>query len=173
LENDMSAIRAEHEAQDRILHQQRSALHNVVAGLTALRLIGKDPDASDGVDSPMPAADDREDGEDAGGVASTLAPSSLLNPTARPFVPPSRTSTPGDSQRKPGLSMPTPLSSGTPLSRVSSPLPPPANSTSKDNDIEMGEVDEKRGRKKKIREEELEEGEATDGSSELSDPPGD
>jgi THO complex subunit 7 len=37
-------------------------------------------------------------------------------------------------------------------------------------DVEMGEVAETKGRRRKLRDEELEEGEATDGSSDLSEP---
>ena len=58
------------------------------------------------------------------------------------------------------------------------PSPAPSSKQAPEDDIEMGEVEEHpknliaKG-KKKVREEELEEGEASDSSSELSEPPDD
>ena len=94
---------------------------------------------------------------DRGSVGVSLSTSGSLNAGARPFVPSkSRASTPA-------------------LQSTSSPVP--ATSTSaEDDDIEMGELAEEPKDlkpRKKPREEELEEGEASDMSSELSEPPDD
>ncbi|CDO69920.1 hypothetical protein BN946_scf184568.g6 [Trametes cinnabarina] len=190
LENDMAAIRSEHENQNRILHAQKAALDTVIRDINVLRLMGKDS-AEDSSTAPTPAPE-TQPGEDtemdgtlsartreesgelredrtspapsaAGKVAEDAHESdediplakAVLNPSARSFVPTSRTNTPSMS------------ASG------SAPVIP---SKSTEDDIEMGEIGEEpkdaRGRRKN-RLEELEEGEASDESSELSEPPDD
>lgn len=194
----MTAIRAEHDTQERTMQAQRAALHAVVADIGALRLIGKDSDAMEtdasrpGSPAPDALSEEREDGEaDADDTPFASASQNILNPGAKPFVPgtgvapPSRTTTPVNAamyaQRRLGLgSVP---SSSAPSSRRASP-PPSSQAPSSpkkgtrarpaDDDIEMGEVEEDGAPKKaRGRDEELEEGEATDASSELSDPPED
>src|ERR1700730_18357792 len=54
LENDISAIRAEHETQNRIIHGQKTALDNIIGDLSSLRLVGKAEDAAmSGINSPV------------------------------------------------------------------------------------------------------------------------
>ncbi|KAG8905104.1 hypothetical protein FRC00_013493 [Tulasnella sp. 408] len=115
---------------------------------------------------------------------------STLNPNAKPFQPaglltphsgvPSRPSTPsvpaGGSSH---LAVPAYLqrTGSRAGSARSSPVPPTQNTTNRDDDIEMGEVAEDAPNasppKSRRPKEELEEGEASDMSSELSEPPED
>ncbi|KAJ6515731.1 Tho complex subunit 7-domain-containing protein [Mycena sanguinolenta] len=46
LENDMAAIRAEHDTQNRLIQAQKAAMDGIVASLEALRFMGKDREAS-------------------------------------------------------------------------------------------------------------------------------
>lgn len=89
-----------------------------------------------------------------------LAKSLALNPGARPLVPRSSSSRPSTPRPAPVTSLPSSLSK---------------REDGEEEDIEMGEVSEepKNGKKVKAEPEELEEGEASDFSSELSDPPDD
>ncbi|KZT66033.1 hypothetical protein DAEQUDRAFT_746772 [Daedalea quercina L-15889] len=185
LENDMTAIRSEHEHQTRTIQSQKTALDSVILDLNALRLLGKqDPADLSRPSTPPPEITAPEEDVDMDGSTSArtreetgelqedsvrempendresddvpLAIRAHLNPGARSFVPSkSRTLTPV------AQSVPSPA------------LPPPST---EDDDIEMGELAEDpkdlRARKKP-REEELEEGEASDMSSELSEPPDD
>jgi len=178
----MEAIRTEHDLQNRTIQGQKTALDTIVSDLSSLRLLGKDRDTSSHMASPAmtPAVDsnmdivegnaengvdglngladltatdngvaetgeidEKEDREEDKASSDDIPLSSLLNPTAKPFCPPSA-STKGRSVEE--------------------------------DDIEMGEVaedpkDNLKG-KRKIREE-LEEGEASDSSSALSEPPDD
>lgn len=156
LENDMAAIRAEHETQDRIIRGQKSALDSIVTDLASLRVLGKDkdasrfatpattpapdlPDSDEGSRSSLPKDDEKQgegieygevpEGEDDGSL--DLLSSSKLGPSVQGLV-----------------------------------------SQQSDDDIEMGEVAEDPRPKRKVRED-LEEGEASDSSSALSDPPDD
>ncbi|KAH9938069.1 Tho complex subunit 7-domain-containing protein [Fomitopsis serialis] len=186
LENDMTAIRSEHEHQSRTIQAQKSALDNVIVDLNALRVMGKqDPADLSRPSTPPPEITNVDDDVDMDGSASVrtreetgelkeddardmpdndresddvpLAARLHLNPGARPFVPNrSRTPTPA-------------------LQPALSPAPP-LPSRAEDDDIEMGELAEDPKdlkARRKPREEELEEGEASDESSELSDPPDD
>ncbi|TBU46015.1 Tho complex subunit 7-domain-containing protein [Dichomitus squalens] len=196
LENDMAAIRAEHENQNRTLQAQKAALDSVVRDVSTLRLMGKQDAAEDATPAPdtQNAEEDvemdgtasvrtreesgelkedgpssarhpsgasgktGEDGEDSEGEEVPLA-KAILNPAARTFVPSgSRRSTPMMS-----------VARGTPT------LPP--TKIPDEDDIEMGEIGEEpkdvKAPSRKVRGEELEEGEATDESSELSEPPDD
>ncbi|KAI6105837.1 Tho complex subunit 7-domain-containing protein [Pisolithus sp. B1] len=163
LENDMAAIRAEHETQDRIIRGQKSALDGIVTDLASLRLLGKDkdasqfatpattpapelPDSDEGSRSPLPKDDEKQgegieygevpEGEDDG--------SSKLGPSVQGLM----------SQQSGSLRFRAAVSANV------------------DDDIEMGEVAEDPKPKRKVRED-LEEGEASDSSSALSDPPDD
>ncbi|TFY52953.1 hypothetical protein EVG20_g10331 [Dentipellis fragilis] len=176
LENDMAAIRADHDAQARLIETQKASLGTIISELGAIRLLGKetDADAEPSPESPtasasprdgspaVPAEDEKEEGEE--GEEDLDHPSSddiplsaTLNPNAKPFSP--RISASPRLLRS---------SSG----RASSSAKPEEAS----DDIEMGEVAEdpkdNRG-KRKARLEELEEGEASDMSSELSELPDD
>ncbi|TBU33020.1 hypothetical protein BD311DRAFT_685227, partial [Dichomitus squalens] len=196
LENDMAAIRAEHENQNRTLQAQKAALDSVVRDVSALRLMGKQDAAEDATPAPdtQTAEEDvemdgtasvrtreesgelkedgpssarhpsgasgktGEDGEDSEEEEVPLA-KAILNPAARTFVPSgSRRSTPMMS-----------VARGTPTL--------PTTKIPDEDDIEMGEIGEEpkdvKAPSRKVRGEELEEGEATDESSELSEPPDD
>ncbi len=139
----MMAIREEHETQTRTIQSQKAALDGIIAELGSLRFSGGDPTTS---------------------------------------VVTSNRGTPAlDSAASDGLEEPEPAAIGTPV---------PAKEEEKEEgeegeeekliesdlnaDIEMGEVEEdtKSSRTRKARED-LEEGEATDASSELSEPPDD
>ena len=181
----MSAIRAEHENQDRLLQAQKAALDVIIQDIGQLRLMGKETvDESTPPPESQPGDEDVEmDGtasvrtrEESGELKEDVEPSrhpsgktaadgheseddvplakAVLNPAARAFVPTSRTNTPN-----------TPVLRSTPAQ-----LTPNIND---EDDIEMGEIEDPRMAKKKAREEELEEGEASDESSELSEPPDD
>jgi len=176
LENDMAAILSEHDTQERIIRGQKLALDTIVSDLSSLRLMGKDKEsmasrmasrmptpAADSVDEGArgtPLVDDeghadgvesgevaeREDGEDVDDLLSLKATKDIFS------------------------------HSGTPLSsqRESHSRKGPFDQN-EDDDIEMGEVAEgpKLIKTKKKAREELEEGEASDSSSALSDPPDD
>ncbi|KAF8605369.1 hypothetical protein BDV93DRAFT_521690 [Ceratobasidium sp. AG-I] len=156
LEDELSTIRAAREDHNENLAARRAVLDTLVTQIQSLRLMGKPQDG----------------GEPAVVSGSTPGPGEPhpaghpLNPTARPFVPlhsAGNTPTPG-----PGT-----------------PLPVVTNKPEGDDDIEMGEVAEEaeagevededkwgKAPKSKARkpDEEMEEGEASDASSELSDP---
>ncbi|KAF8557009.1 hypothetical protein OG21DRAFT_1475713 [Imleria badia] len=183
LENDMTAILSEHETQERIIRGQKSALDSIVLDLSSLRLMGKDKesavsrlaspmptpaaestDAEEGIQGTPPVDDEKhvegvesgevaeeEDGEDVESLDPPLSlkPSTSIKDTA------SHSGTPLSSHRETHSRKDL-----TPFNQA------------EDDDIEMGEVAESPKPKKKIREE-LEEGEASDSSSELSDPPDD
>ena len=177
----MTAISSEHDTQERIIRGQKSALDNIVLDLSSLRLMGKEStvsrlaspvptpaaestDADEGVQGTPPVDDEahaedvesgevaeREDGEDVESFDAPLSlkPSTSIRDTA------SHSGTPLSSQRE--------IHSRKELTPFQT----------EDDDIEMGEVAEDPKQiktKKKIREE-LEEGEASDSSSALSDPP--
>jgi THO complex subunit 7 len=184
----MATIRSEQDAQDRALQAQKAALHSVVSDMGALRLIGKDADALE-VDtlleqeatagSTLEAGEEREEGETDGG-SQTPAAASPLNPDAKAFVSvPGKPNAQTRAQQRlgVGLGIGRPASaagSDAPPKQASSPLPLSSLPTKPTGgDIEMGEVAEVKAKRRKPREEELEEGEATDASSELSDPPDD
>ncbi|KAH7914397.1 Tho complex subunit 7-domain-containing protein [Hygrophoropsis aurantiaca] len=193
LESDIHAIHTEHDTQDRTIRGQKSALDNIVLDLGSLRLMGKDKDvAASRLASPAPTplpdsidtedllpsqsaltedeqapssapeigeVDEREEGEDDESVDVPLA--SKLNPVAKEFVIHSQNlSTPSHSHRQ--------------LRSTSRGKVGDDDGDDDDDDIEMGEVaeDPKVKMKKKLRED-LEEGEASDSSSALSDPPDD
>ncbi|KAF9058058.1 Tho complex subunit 7-domain-containing protein [Panaeolus papilionaceus] len=144
IENDIAAIRAEHETQNRFIHSQKSALDNIVSELTSLRFMGKEAESTSHPQTPMESpALELPDVTSVADSARTPAPDDVDDDKAMTDVPGTQTT------EEPG----------------------------EDPDIEMGEVEEdpkeKISSKKKSREEELEEGEATDASSELSEPPDD
>lgn len=188
----MAAIRGEHDSQDRTLIAQKTRLDKLVSELSELRLMGKpevtdlsEPEApppttpapeiqvSQSGDVEMSDAPERERAE-SGELKETesaetdeedIPLSKTLNPTARPFIPHS--------------------SSGASLSslpaRSTATTPAPEETSSKeegeeDEDVEMGELSEDghgKGEPKARNKDDLEEGEASDLSSELSELPDD
>ena len=169
IENDITAIRTEHDAQNRIIQAQKSSLINIISDLGSLRLMGKEADTPrEGTPVPTGEVDippssplpEREEGEE--GESTDEQPlSASLNPKANPFVPS-------------GSSVPTLKSihgrknGSTPTTAASSRA---GSKAVDDDDVEMGELaEEPRGKKNR---EELEEGEASDISSVLSELPED
>jgi len=114
--------------------------------------------------------DEGQKGQKDGQSSDDVPLSTTLNPRAPVFVP-SRNSAPAPVVQPPQLTRShfNPAGSAPPSIVIHD----PPNS---DDDIEMGELAEEREPlrgKKKLRREDLEEGEASDESSELSDPPDD
>lgn len=172
----MTAIRAEHEEQIRVLQAQQSALDVVISHIRDLRLLSNsDLDTMEHAQSgsPAPETQSSEDAdvsmeprtrEETGEISEIPEPgrqepisassSKILNPSAQPFIPggtASRVATPQ-------TTAPTP----TPSSEAK---PEEQEEGEADDDVEMGELaeepEEKPSAKKKVREE-LEEGEASD-----------
>jgi THO complex subunit 7 len=198
----MAAIRADQEAQSRHLQSQRASLVSIITDLGSLRIMNKDneaepshpgtpdPDAATSEadasrSSPAVVAvnggSDREEGEEAeegeteegekrqeDGQSSDDVPLFTALNTRTHIDLLSRNSAPVVQRLTPQHFHPT---GSAPPSIVINDLP-----SNSDDDIEMGELAEEREPlrgKKKLRREELEEGEASDESSELSDPPDD
>lgn len=184
----MAAIRAEHEDQDHILQAQQVALGGVISSIQDLRTLGKQdidvaeennstplPEAQNGdgtgdVEMRSPAQEesgeikeDKEDGEQGKDSDDDIPlAKKILNASARSFVPHS-----SSSNLSAQSNAPTPGAAP----------PEGAREEGEDDDIEMGELAEEpkekeKVAKKKVREE-LEEGEASDMSSELSELPSD
>lgn len=138
-------------------------MDTIISDISSLRLLGKDPDL---LQADTPGADSQDLPDD-----EKFNEESSLNPSAKPFTPSRFSATPIASiaQRQ--------LQSRTISSGVSSPLvssSPVLAPVKDDDDIEMGELAEEPGEvkspKRKARED-LEEGEASDGSSPLSPAP--
>ncbi|KDR83879.1 hypothetical protein GALMADRAFT_133276 [Galerina marginata CBS 339.88] len=151
LENDMAAIRSEHETQDRTIQGQKSALNGIISQLADLRVMGKEMD-------------------------TTSVPQS---PRGTPALEVDEAPLPEATSVESGLSSMNTEEAEAEVVQESLTDPAPSEGMIEENDIEMGEVemgeveeDPKEKSKKKSREE-LEEGEATDASSELSEPPDD
>jgi THO complex subunit 7 len=145
LENDIAAVRNEHETQDYILAGQKTALDGIIADISALRFMGKEPGTASvphsGRATPVLDSQVTEAQISVGrGSHASVAKSEGETESVRPHT---------ETAPSEGL-------------------------VEEETDIEMGEVEEdpKDKNKKKDREE-MEEGEATDASSELSEPPDD
>jgi THO complex subunit 7 len=186
----MSAIRMEYDHQKRSLNEQRQAFKSVVTNLGMLQLTGRTPldtsrsgtpagaaaggDQDVPISSPLPPLDDEhEEGEE--GESSDDAPlSAVVNPRTRSFKATRQPSAPV-------LSVPavrglrgTRAVASAPVSTAPSPAP---SRPEVEDDIEMGELTEPKHSPRDLRAkkpaEELEEGEASDVSSMLSDLPED
>ncbi|KAF7965198.1 hypothetical protein HWV62_45222 [Athelia sp. TMB] len=156
LENDMTAIRSEHDNQNRRIQAQKHALDGVISDLGALNLLGKDKSRQ-----TSPAATPIPEGE----------PDAIMDNATDGIDSASAPDESGEiEERESGEEKDVD-------SQLSSLKHSNLDSSLSDieDDIEMGEVAEihKIKAKKKVREEELEEGEASDSSSALSDPPDD
>jgi THO complex subunit 7 len=146
----MVAIRSEHDTQNRTIQGQKSALDGIISELGSLRFMGKDVDVASVVPSPQASPAPEGNGADVADDVAETGPASIdagvidEKEEGEEDKPPS--STPGTVAGEPT-----------------------------EDDIEMGEVEEnpKNGKGKKKLREELEEGEASDTSSALSDPPDD
>jgi len=157
LENDMAAIRADQEAQGRHLQTQRASLVSIISDLGSLRLMAKDTEAEPshpGTPDPDVATSEADASRSSLAVVAANEESDREEGEAEEI----------EKHQEDGSAPPSIIIHD-----------PPSNS---DDDIEMGELAEERepvrGKKKlRLRREELEEGEASDESSELSDPPDD
>lgn len=152
LENDMAAIRAEQEHQSRTLNDQKSSLDAIIKQLDYLRFMGKDNDTASAIPSPSATPAPGQDSVDAPEEFAETAP-----------TPMEVTQTDG---REEGEEDNAPSETAPAIA---------TEATEVEDDIEMGEVEEnpKNGKQKKKLREDLEEGEASDTSSALSDPPDD
>jgi len=161
----MTAIRADQEAQSRHLQSQRASLVSIISDLGSLRLMTKDTEA----EPSHPGTPDPE-------AATSEADVSRSSPA---LVAPNEESEREEGEEaEEGEAEEGETDEGQKGHKDGSAPPSivihdPPNS---DDDIEMGELAEEREPlrgKKKLRREDLEEGEASDESSELSDPPDD
>ena len=145
----MAAIRTEHETQNRTIKGQKTALDGIIADLNSLRFMGKERETTL-IPESRPATPYMDTFEVASAAESSLT---SIN---------SGSSEGGEGEEGEGDKIILDSDQLTNEPAV------------EENDIEMGEVEEdpKDKNKKKLRED-LEEGEATDASSELSEPPDD
>ncbi|KAK2466117.1 hypothetical protein APHAL10511_001759 [Amanita phalloides] len=146
LESDMAAIKAEHEHQNRTIQEQKGSLDRIIADLGSLRFLGKDRDASTSI-VPTPR------GTPAPNTGNTDAEDNSERATSVAGRPTSDEEQGEEADKQGKLSV-----------------------TLDDarEDIEMGEVEEDpKDSKSRKRREDLEEGEASDTSSALSEPPDD
>lgn len=143
----MAAIRTEHETQNRLIQNQKLALDGIIADLSSLRVFGKEPEA------------------DTSSVSQSLHGTPA--PDGTPVLPDADAASSPDNTFSSNLNI---EEGGDEKKSYSE----DRSEGAVEDDIEMGEVEEdpKDKNKKKLREE-LEEGEATDASSELSEPPDD
>ena len=158
----MVAIRSEHDTQNRRIQAQKVALDGVINDLGSVNSMRKDKDAAPSdMASPMPPVPD-SDGLDIAleqGVEDSVVGAEETEEVDKE-----------DGEES------SPLPVSRPLSVAAKPfVPGEFHKNDPADDIEMGEVEEeyKVKGKKKVRDEELEEGEASDSSSALSDPPDD
>ena len=147
----MAAIRTEHDTQNRTIKAQKYALDGIITSLDSLRFMGKERETT-------------------------------LIPESRPETPPFLDNFEVASAAESSLTSINSGSSevgeegeegeGDKIILDSDQLT--SEPTAEENDIEMGEVEEEpKDKNKKKSREDLEEGEATDASSELSEPPDD
>ncbi|KAM6495997.1 Tho complex subunit 7 domain containing protein [Amanita muscaria] len=152
LENDMAAIKAEHDHQSKTIQEQKLSLDRIISDLSSLRFIGRGGEASLSLattprETPAPDNGNIENEE-----GSDVAPSADAQVAVE-----------GEEGEEGEADKPSEGAAG-------------IESSGAREDIEMGEVEEdpKDSSKSKRRSrEELEEGEASDTSSPLSDPPDD
>ena len=146
----MAAIRTEHETQNLTIKARKSALDGIIADLNSLRFMGKEREAT-----LIPESRPETPYMDTLEVAS-VAESSLTSINSG--------SSDGGEEGEEGEGDKVILDSD---QLTNGPA-------AEENDIEMGEVEEEpKDKNKRKSREDLEEGEATDASSELSEPPED
>lgn len=148
LESDMAAIRSEHEHQNKAIQDQKAALDRIIGELGSLRFLGKERDSTSIVPTPRdtPAPEGHIEMEDGSERATSVVPHNMGE---------------GEEQEEGEADKQSEAMTGTGLNEAR-------------EDIEMGEVEEGPKDKSKRRyREELEEGEASDTSSALSEPPDD
>jgi len=167
----MVAIRSEHDTQNRRIQAQKLALDGVISDLSAVNLMGKDKDTA-GSRQVSPMATPALEGDDItmdNGAGSPIGDSALGSEVLGESGEVEEKEDGEDNEA-------VLLSASHSLNAAANPFVPRKSlSRGLEDDIEMGEVaeDPKVKGKKKARDEELEEGEASDSSSALSDPPDD
>ena len=166
----MESIRTDHDLQNRTIQGQKIALDNIVAELASLRFLGKDKDVSHLASPAMtPTVDSNMDfgNAEGGSLESSAGLSAVTNDIVE--IGEIDEKVLGRAEQVPPKATPLP-----PLNPGAKPFYP-NRKRDKEDDIEMGEVSEdpKDMKGKRRLREELEEGEASDLSSELSDPPDD
>jgi THO complex subunit 7 len=171
LENDMVAIRSEHDTQNRRIQAQKIALDGVISDLGAVNMMGKDKETTSQLTSPVATPAMESEGFDTtlDNRTGSYSGDSLLELEEA-----------GEVEKEIGEDRDSEavlLSTSSSLNAAAqSFLPLQPLTKGLEDDIEMGEVAEDpkviKG-KKKVRDEELEEGEASDSSSALSDLPSD
>jgi len=170
LENDMVAIRSEHDTQNRRIQAQKVALDGVISDLGAVNLMGKDKESNASRQaSPMPTSAQEGDGSD------VMMDNGIGSPAENTAHSLEGLGESGELEENEDSQVML-LSASNSLNAAAKPFVPRKSlSRGLEDDIEMGEVaeDPKVKGKKKARDEELEEGEASDSSSALSDPPDD
>jgi THO complex subunit 7 len=199
IQEEIVAIQTEREHKAKMMLARKAALDQIVSSLEALRQMDKEPDIQVVNDVPMEAnageeeegqqREDREDDrrdrerereardreEDGDEAEETQVADTMLNPGAKPFLPRSTLDRLRDADHgSPSTSVP-PSSESSPGPHK----PEEGEEGEEHEDVEMGEVSETtsqtqppiNGRIKRRQKEELEEGEASDGSSALTEPP--
>lgn len=171
----MVAIRSEHDTQNRRIQAQKIALDGVISDLGAVTLMGKDKEnAASRQASPMRTPAPEGDGLDI--TMDTSIGTSIEDSTLRLEEMGESGELEDKEDGEDKESTTGVISASTSLNAAATPFIPRISlSRDSEDDIEMGEVaeDPKVKGKKKARDEELEEGEASDSSSALSDPPDD
>jgi THO complex subunit 7 len=168
----MVAIRSEHDTQNRRIQAQKFALDGVIFDLGAVNMMGKDKEntgSRQASPTPTPVLEDGLDITMDNGVGGSVEGSALGMEESAELEDKEEGEDKENSEA--GL-----LSVPHSLNAVAEPFVPRLTlSGGLEDDIEMGELaeDPKVKGKKKARDEELEEGEASDSSSALSDPPDD
>jgi THO complex subunit 7 len=170
----MEAIRTEHDTQNRTIQGQKFALDGIVTELENMRFYGKDKENVSHMASPSmtPAAEGStyfSEGNPEGGLAESFGTSNVSAMDGG-------TGEMGEIDGKVDGRAEKASSENVPHPSLDPTAKPfyPGSKREEDDDIEMGEVAEgpkNTKAKKKARREELEEGEASDSSSALSDPP--
>lgn len=162
----MSAIRLEQDTQQRVMLARKQALDAVIADLNSLRSMGKEIDANTPSRPSTPTPDNPAQSSELG-TGVSLETGQLMDASLES----------GEVDEMATDTMPPPaVDRLNPAARVF--VPSPLHTTrilQSSDDVEMGEVSEDKNSnktKKKLREE-LEEGEASDTSSALTDLPED
>lgn len=173
IENDMVAIRSEHDTQNRRIQAQKLALDGVISDLGAVNLMGKDKENTESRQaSPMPTPAPDSDALD---ITMDSGRGSVGGDSVVGLDELGESGEVEEKEDGEDEGSEVMLSASISLNVAAPPfIPGRSLSRGLDDDIEMGEVEEPKVKgKKKVREEELEEGEASDSSSALSDPPDD
>ncbi|PCH40992.1 hypothetical protein WOLCODRAFT_88952 [Wolfiporia cocos MD-104 SS10] len=189
LEEDMAAIRTEHDNQVRTLQAQKTALDSVISDLSLLRIMGKEDSTEDSRSvTPLPEIQIMEEDVEMNGSHSERTreePGELKEDKEMGEVNEDNDAADDDAESvdeplskilNPGAMPFVPLQSrtATPATHSNTRTPPASTPRApSEDDIEMGEVAEDRDPKRLKVVEDREEGEASDADSPLTAPPDD